>query len=75
MENTALCQALAAAVPTLYAALSALDANQMEVAAELLHDTPCVWVGNGFQPPSRVTPPPFQSQISASFSDPGRLMC
>jgi hypothetical protein len=55
VASTSLCQALAAAVPTLYAALSALDANQLEVAAELLRDAPSVWVGNGFQPPSRVS--------------------
>eukprot|EP00951_Prasinocladus_malaysianus_P014794 scaffold112866_cov19-Prasinocladus_malaysianus.AAC.1 len=54
VEATALCQALASAVPGLYSALSDLDGSQMEVAREMLGDSRCIWVGNGFQKPSKV---------------------
>ena len=54
VQDTAMCQRLASAVPTLYSALSELDSTQMDVAAEALGEARCVWVGNGFQKPSKV---------------------
>ncbi len=54
VDDTAMCQRLASAVPTLYSAICALDSTQMQVAATVLREARCVWVGNGFQKPSKV---------------------
>lgn len=38
----------------MYSELSSLDATQMEIAAQILREGRCIWVGNGFQKPAKV---------------------
>lgn len=54
VRDEATSQSLAAAVPTVYRALLALDEHEMEVAHALLAPVACIWTGRGFVPAAKV---------------------